>query len=234
MVHASPMPVAATAAIAVNKPSQVVSPPSPRRCSERRAIAYFQPAPSTSARPATRWAKKGGPARPSGRSHATTPVPSSVAIAARSTRFASRRGIRPMLDRLGWQTAGVTERDLLIVSENPLNAETILERQTGPITLAGRHYVRTHFPIPNPRPEIAIDGAVRAPTRLSLDDVRKLPPRTIAATPECAGTGRKPSEPEAPGRHWGLGPAGAAVWTGAALRDLLEGGGRLPGRVADR
>ena len=136
-----------------------------------------------------------------------------------------------MLDRLGWQTAGVTERDLLIVSENPLNAETILERQTGPITLAGRHYVRTHFPIPNPRPEIAIDGAVRAPTRLSLDDVRKLPPRTIAVTLECAGNGRKFFEPRAPGEQWGLGAVGTAEWTGAALRDLVEGAAPLPGAI---
>ena len=125
----------------------------------------------------------------------------------------------------------MTERDLLIVSEDPLNAETILERQTGPITLAGRHYVRTHFSIPNAQPEIAIGGAVRAPITLTLDDVRKLSPRTIAVTLECAGNGRKFLEPQVPGEQWGLGAVGTAEWTGAALRDLVERAARLPGAI---
>src|SRR6202007_2337272 len=36
-------------------------------------------------------------------------------------------GHRPMLVRVRWQTGGVPERDLLVLSEEPLNAETKLE-----------------------------------------------------------------------------------------------------------
>jgi DMSO/TMAO reductase YedYZ molybdopterin-dependent catalytic subunit len=127
-----------------------------------------------------------------------------------------------MLDRRRCETAHVNERDLLVVSPDPLNAETILERQTGPITPIGRHYVRTHFPIPDWPGDLVIDGAMRSPTKLSLDDLRRLPARTLAVTLECAGNGRKFVDPDVPGEQWGLGAVGTAEWTGASLRDVLE------------
>jgi DMSO/TMAO reductase YedYZ molybdopterin-dependent catalytic subunit len=125
----------------------------------------------------------------------------------------------------------VSERDLLIVSEDPLNAETILERQTGPITPIGRHYVRTHFPIPDPPDEVVIDGDVRSPTTFSLHDVRRLSARTLAITLECAGNGRKFLDPSVPGEQWGLGAVGTAEWTGAPLRNVLERAAPLPGAI---
>jgi DMSO/TMAO reductase YedYZ molybdopterin-dependent catalytic subunit len=128
-----------------------------------------------------------------------------------------------MLVRRRWQTDRVPERDLLVLSEEPLNAETRLDRQRGTIVAAGRHYVRTHFGIPKaPRDVLVRGGAVREPMSVTLDEVRTLPSRTVAVTLECAGNGRKFLDPPAPGEQWGLGAVGTAEWTGAALRSVLD------------
>ena len=75
-----------------------------------------------------------------------------------------------MLVRRHWQTDRVSERDLLVLSEEPLNAETKLDKQRGPTVPAGRHYVRTHFGIPVEPREIHVSGAIHAsmPTSVTL------------------------------------------------------------------
>src|SRR5216110_1934126 len=93
-----------------------------------------------------------------------------------------------MLVRGRWQTDHVRDRDLLVLSEEPLNAETRLA-ETPAITPAGRHYVRTHFPIPIGPRSIVIDGVKTAPTPFSLDEIRSLPARSMVVTLECAGNG---------------------------------------------
>lgn len=135
-----------------------------------------------------------------------------------------------MLVRCRWQTDRVPERDLLVLSEQPLNAETKLDRQRGAIVPAGRHYVRTHFGIPVGPEEIRIGGAVATARSVTLDEIRALPPRTLAVTLECAGNGRRFLEPPAPGEQWGLGAVGTAEWTGAPLDSVL-GGSWLPSAV---
>jgi DMSO/TMAO reductase YedYZ molybdopterin-dependent catalytic subunit len=127
-----------------------------------------------------------------------------------------------MLVRGRWQTDRVPERDLLVLSDEPLNAETKLDRQRGPIVPAGRHYVRTHFGVPTGPSEIVIAGAVRKSTSVTLDAIRMLPSRTLAVTLECAGNGRKFLDPPVPGEQWGLGAVGTAEWTGTALRSVIE------------
>ncbi|HEV8535493.1 MAG TPA: sulfite oxidase [Candidatus Limnocylindria bacterium] len=112
------------------------------------------------------------------------------------------------------------ERDLLVLTEQPLNAETKLEERTPPIVPAGRHYVRTHFPIPEAAQALIVDA--ESPRSVSLLDVRALPARTLAVTLECAGNGRRFLEPAVPGEQWGLGAVGTAEWTGASLRSVLE------------
>jgi DMSO/TMAO reductase YedYZ molybdopterin-dependent catalytic subunit len=121
-----------------------------------------------------------------------------------------------------WQTDRVPERDLVVLTEEPLNAETKLAAQRGPIVRAGRHYVRTHFGIPDGPRELLITGAVREPRSVTLGEVRMLPSRTFAVTLECAGNGRKFMEPPTPGEQWDLGAVGTAEWTGAALHSVLE------------
>jgi len=127
-----------------------------------------------------------------------------------------------MLVRDRWQTDGVPQRDLLILTDEPLNAETKLDAQRGPIVPAGRHYVRTHFGIPAGPREILITGTVREPTSVTLDDLRLLPSRRLAVTLECAGNARKFLQPPTPGEQWGLGAVGTAEWTGVALHSVME------------
>jgi DMSO/TMAO reductase YedYZ molybdopterin-dependent catalytic subunit len=130
-----------------------------------------------------------------------------------------------MLVRAGWQTDPVPERDLLVLSEEPLNAETKLDLQRGTIVPAGRHYVRTHFGVPvGPREVVMAGGPAASVRSVTLDQIRSLPPRTLVVTLECAGNGRRFMEPPAPGEQWGLGAVGTAEWTGASLESVLGGG----------
>jgi len=127
-----------------------------------------------------------------------------------------------MLVRGRWQTDPVRERDLVVLSEEPLNAETRLDEKTPALTPAGKHYVRTHFPIPTGPRSIAIDGAATGPPAISVDEIRSLPTRSMVVTLECAGNGRRFLDPKVPGEQWGLGAVGTATWTGASLRDVLR------------
>ena len=115
--------------------------------------------------------------------------------------------------------------DRVIVTGEPLNAETRLDLATGPLTATSRHYVRSHFPMPAAPASIAISGAVRSPRAISLDELRALPSRTVAVTLECAGNGRGFLDPPAPGEQWRLGAVSTAEWTGADLRSILEPAG---------
>jgi DMSO/TMAO reductase YedYZ molybdopterin-dependent catalytic subunit len=120
------------------------------------------------------------------------------------------------------------DRELLVLTEEPLNAETKLDLQRGPIVPAGRHYVRTHFGIPDGPREILITAA--ATRTVTLDEIRALPSRTLAVTLECAGNGRRYLDPPAPGEQWGLGAVGTAEWTGAPLESVV-GDSWLPSAV---
>jgi DMSO/TMAO reductase YedYZ molybdopterin-dependent catalytic subunit len=127
-----------------------------------------------------------------------------------------------MLVRARWQTDPVPDRDLFVLSEEPLNAETKLDLQRGTIVPAGRHYVRTHFGIPvGPREILMTGGLAASATSVTFDQIRSLPPRTLAVTLECAGNGRRFLVPPAPGEQWGLGAVGTAEWTGAPLESVL-------------
>jgi DMSO/TMAO reductase YedYZ molybdopterin-dependent catalytic subunit len=110
----------------------------------------------------------------------------------------------------------------VVITREPFNAETRLERHDGPLTPSGLHYVRSHFPFPDPADGIAIAGAVGRARSISIAELRTLEARTLAVTLECAGNGRKFLEPPAPGEQWGLGAVSTARWTGVSLRSLLE------------
>jgi len=126
-----------------------------------------------------------------------------------------------MLVRVRWQTDRVPGRDLLVLSEEPFNAETRLDENTPAITPPGRHYVRTHFPIPTGPRSIVIEGSSSTPAAVTFDEIQSLPARSMVVTLECAGNGRRFLDPKVPGEQWGLGAVGTATWTGASLRDVL-------------
>jgi DMSO/TMAO reductase YedYZ molybdopterin-dependent catalytic subunit len=119
----------------------------------------------------------------------------------------------------------------VVITRDPFNAETRLERQAGPFTPSGLHYVRSHFAFPSPSASIAIGGAVQRARSVPIDELRALEARTLAVTLECAGNGRSFLEPPAPGEQWGVGAVSTARWTGVSLRSLLEPAGLSPSVV---
>ncbi len=121
--------------------------------------------------------------------------------------------------------------ELVVVTREPLNAETPLDRLSGAITPVGRHYVRNHFAIPPGPGELEIDGALARPLTLTVDDLRAMPSRSFVVTLECAGNGRAFLEPPCPGEPWRLGAVGTAKWTGVPLRALLERAALYPSAV---
>ncbi len=118
---------------------------------------------------------------------------------------------------------------LVVLVEEPLNAESPREALASAVTPTDRFFVRTHFPIPRIAPSawrLVIGGAVGRPRRWSLEELRSLPQRELAATLECAGNGRRRYARPAPGElRWGDHAVGSAVWRGVPLATLLEESG---------
>jgi DMSO/TMAO reductase YedYZ molybdopterin-dependent catalytic subunit len=67
-----------------------------------------------------------------------------------------------------------------------------------------------------------VDGWVERALELGLEDLRRLPSRTVVATLECAGNGRRAMTPTPPGTPWGWGAVSTGSFTGVPLRDVLD------------
>lgn len=114
---------------------------------------------------------------------------------------------------------------LVVVTSDPLNAETRLDAQQGVLTPNPAFYVRDHFAMPRIDPatwRLTLDGEVARPLALTYDELRALPSRTHLVTLECAGNGRRAMNPPAEGEPFGYGVASTAEWTGVPLRTVLE------------
>jgi DMSO/TMAO reductase YedYZ molybdopterin-dependent catalytic subunit len=96
------------------------------------------------------------------------------------------------------------------------------------LTPIGLHYLLVHFDIPHLDPatwELVIDGAVSAPVRLRLDDLRARPSVSMPVTLECAGNGRARLHPRPVSQPWLVEAVGTAQWTGTPLAPLLREAG---------
>ena len=96
------------------------------------------------------------------------------------------------------------------------------------VTPVGLHYTLSHFDIPavdDTAFRLTVTGLVASPLSLSMEEVRRLPSRTVRATLECAGNGRAGMAPRYPSMPWMHGGVGTAEWTGAPLRRVLERAG---------
>ena len=103
-----------------------------------------------------------------------------------------------------------------------------LEALRRPLTPAGMHYVLVHFDVPDVDAaayELRVDGRVRAPLTLTLDDLRARPAVTRPVVMECAGSGRARLTPRPISMPWHEEAVGCAEWTGTPLRGLLEEAG---------
>jgi DMSO/TMAO reductase YedYZ molybdopterin-dependent catalytic subunit len=134
--------------------------------------------------------------------------------------------------------AGRDERPpapLIVRQKEPENLEFPFSTLEGFITPNPSFYVRNHFPAPKLDMgswRLEVGGAVRRALKLSLDELKKLPSRTVTATLECAGNGRAFLTPKESGVQWGLGAVGNAEWTGVPLGAVLERAG-LKDRAAE-
>jgi DMSO/TMAO reductase YedYZ molybdopterin-dependent catalytic subunit len=76
-----------------------------------------------------------------------------------------------------------------------------------------------------------VDGLVRTPLSLSLDELRARPGAETAVTMECAGNGRALLEPHVTSQPWVQEAVGTAYWRGTPLRGLLAEAGVEDGAV---
>jgi sulfane dehydrogenase subunit SoxC len=109
-----------------------------------------------------------------------------------------------------------------------------LEALRRPITPIGMHYVLIHFDVPDVDPatfELAVDGRVRDPMALTLEDLRARPAVTMPVVMECAGSGRARLAPRPISAPWHEEAIGCAEWTGTPLRGVLEEAGLLDDAV---
>ncbi len=117
-------------------------------------------------------------------------------------------------------------------SAEPLNCETPPPLLGGEVTPTSRFFRRNHFPIPDLDPaawRLEVNGLVRRPVTLGLDELKSLRSETVTTILECAGNGRTQFSPAAAGERWGLGAVGNAQWTGVPLADVLDQAGPQAG-----
>jgi DMSO/TMAO reductase YedYZ molybdopterin-dependent catalytic subunit len=105
------------------------------------------------------------------------------------------------------------------------NSGILLETLRHDVTPIGMHYLLNHFDVPyvaDANWPVEIIGRVAAPQALSLDDIKRMPARTLPVTLECAGNGRASMSPRYPSMPWVYEAVGTSEWTGTPLRNLLD------------
>jgi DMSO/TMAO reductase YedYZ molybdopterin-dependent catalytic subunit len=108
------------------------------------------------------------------------------------------------------------------------NAALPLEALRYDVTPVGLHYTLNHFDIPHIAADdyrLRVSGCVARPLALSMDELRKLPAKTLRVTLECAGNGRGRMAPRYPSMPWLSGGVGTADWKGVPLGAILEWAG---------
>ncbi|MEA2575345.1 MAG: hypothetical protein QOH93_2643 [Chloroflexia bacterium] len=127
-----------------------------------------------------------------------------------------------------------TSERLVVVKQEPFNAETPLSALSEYFTPNENFYVRSNFSVPAVASDtwrLRLGGAVAEQVELSLDELLSMPARELSVTLECAGNGRTGFSPLPPGEPWGHGAVATALWKGVRLASLLEGAGPLTGAV---
>lgn len=112
-----------------------------------------------------------------------------------------------------------------------LNRETPMGAAVRAVTPTGDFFVRNHFQVPALPPstyELRVDGRVREPLELPLDELVSRARARASITLECAGNGRALLDPRPPGTPWRLGAFGTADFAGTALAPLLLRARPLP------
>ena len=141
------------------------------------------------------------------------------------------------LERAAGQGGGAVfgKSGLRILSERPVNAETLVADLDPRYTPNDKHFVRNNGGVPERALSgsiegwsLRVDGEVGNALNLSLDDLKaRFENVSRALVLECAGNGRAAFQPGASGNQWWLGAVGCARYTGVRLRDVLDAAGVL-------
>lgn len=127
------------------------------------------------------------------------------------------------------------KQDLIIRSRQPYNAEPRADRLTTAfVTDVTDFYVRSHGEVPAldaATHRLRVDGLVKDPLDLSMDDLQRFPQRKVTAVMQCAGNRRADLHRVRPvsGHPWEVGAIGNAAWTGVALSEVLRAAGARTG-----
>ena len=125
-------------------------------------------------------------------------------------------------------------RGLVVVKDDPFNAESPLPALAVVPTPAAQFYVRSHFSNPvldAGEWRLRLGGGFDRPVELAFAELTAMPSRTLQATMECAGNDRIGFAPLPPGEPWGAGAVSFGVWRGVPLADILGRAGLQPGAV---
>jgi sulfite oxidase len=124
-------------------------------------------------------------------------------------------------------------RSLIVHSDQPMNAEVPASILTNSyLTPNSLFYIRHHHPVPYladkqlKNYKVSIDCSAFNGTvlQLSLEDLKKLPSKTITATLQCSGNRRSGYNlfQRTSGTPWDQGAISTAQFTGVPLKDLLQ------------
>ncbi|TPX55357.1 hypothetical protein PhCBS80983_g05381 [Powellomyces hirtus] len=122
--------------------------------------------------------------------------------------------------------------ELITHAAYPCNAEAPARALVdAPITPTEKFFVRNHLPVPDidtTTYRLAVQGpGIPDGVALSLEDLKKLPKKTVTVTLQCAGNRRKDMHDVKPtkGLQWSQGAISTATWGGVLLRDVLKQAG---------
>lgn len=126
---------------------------------------------------------------------------------------------------------------LIQLTDRPVQLETPRNYFLTPFTPNAAFYVRWHLEgIPNAinltEWRLFVEGHVEKPLALSLSDLMtQFKPVSLAAVNQCSGNSRSRFQPRLPGSQWGNGAMGNALFTGVALKDVLNAAGVKTGAL---
>lgn len=143
-------------------------------------------------------------------------------------------GLNGLLPNTSWQAnaqSRVRKDRLIVRSVRPEDLETPIGLLNSWITPNNLFYVRSHLYTPEVELgewRLSVDGEVRQPLELTMQELRRLPRASVVVTLECAGNGRAFFDPPVAGIQWEKGAVGTARWTGVRLIDVLRRAGLKP------
>jgi DMSO/TMAO reductase YedYZ molybdopterin-dependent catalytic subunit len=120
------------------------------------------------------------------------------------------------------------KRNMLVRSVRPEDLEMPPSGFSDYITPIEHFFVRTHVYEPRVNVnewQLTVDGEVATTLKMTMEELKRLPPVELVSVVECAGNGRGFYEPSMPGLQWANGGVGNGRWRGVRLADVLRRAG---------